>query len=171
MAALRLATGLAMPEPVPTTLPRTGTAKVSIVSRRQLKDSVKLADRCTCQCVWPDGFFLVGRSRSARMGSNSYCRLLANSCSNRERDHHLDAVRSQTRRIMERPLRTSLGHGDDFAMSVLLRVVCLTMRSEDWPHWQFYIGWPFRYLEPPGIGMDRRPLHPDIPTMKASPRT
>jgi hypothetical protein len=34
---------------------------------RQLKDS---ADRCTWQCVWPDGLVLLGRSRIARMGSD-----------------------------------------------------------------------------------------------------
>lgn len=60
---------MAVPVPVPTSTPRTGTVKVSIVSR-QLKDSVELADRCTSQCVWLDGLVLLGRSRIARMGSD-----------------------------------------------------------------------------------------------------
>ena len=50
-----------------------GQVKVSIVGRRQLKDSVELADRCTCQREWPDCLVLVGRSRIARMGSGSCC--------------------------------------------------------------------------------------------------
>jgi len=61
VAATRLARAIAVPEPWPTTTPRTGVAKVSIAGR-QLEDGVKLAHKCMCQCGWPGCLVLFARS-------------------------------------------------------------------------------------------------------------
>ena len=53
------------PVPLPTKTPQTRVAEVSIAS---CEDSVKLADRYMCQCVWPGYLVPIARLKTAEMG-------------------------------------------------------------------------------------------------------